>query len=167
MDFENQLFWTRQEIYITNIFLPIVIGFLVLCMGLLALFVLSFFRQHYRLWRLGKEEDRFDQVGKRLKTVLAVTFANSGIGKEVYPGAMHFLIFWGTLLIFLGKIIRVFSFPVGLTNPPQAIFLYGSFISEFGGVLAIIGGGMAVIRRYIVKPSRLDDKPERTLIFVW
>jgi hypothetical protein len=94
MDFENRLFWTRQEIYITNIFLPIVIGFLVFCLGLLALFVLTFLRQHYRLWRLGKEEDRFDQVGKRLKKVLAVTFANSGIGKEAYPGAMHFLIFW-------------------------------------------------------------------------
>jgi Fe-S oxidoreductase len=167
MNFETQLFWTRQEIYISNIFLPIVIGFLVFCLGLLSLFVLSFSRQHYRLWRLGKGEDRFDQVGKRLKTVLAVTFANSKIGKEVYPGAMHFLIFWGTLLIFLGKIVRVFSFPLGLTNPPQTLFLYASFISEFGGVLTIIGGAMAAIRRYIVKPSRLDNKPERTLIFVW
>jgi Fe-S oxidoreductase len=167
MDFENQLFWTRQEVYITKIFLPIIIGFLVLCMGLLALFVLSFWRQHYRLWRLGKDEDRFGQVATRLKTVLAVIFANSGIWKEFYPGTMHFFIFWGTILIFLGKIVRLFSFPVALTKPPQNIFLYASFISEFGGVLVIIGGWMAIIRRYIIKPSRLDTKPEKTLIFVW
>jgi Fe-S oxidoreductase/nitrate reductase gamma subunit len=167
MNFENQLFWTREEVYITKIFLPITIGFLVLCIGLLALFVLSFWRQHYRLWRLGKEEDRLGQVGTRLKTVLAVIFANFGIGEEFYPGTMHFLISWGTLLIFLGKIVRLFSFPVTLANPPQNIFLYASFISEFGGVLVIIGGGMAIIRRYLIKPSRLDTKPERTLIFVW
>ena len=128
MDFENQLFWTRQEIYITKIFLPIIIGFMVLCMGLLALFVLSFWRQHYRLWRLGKEEDRFGQVATRLKTVLAVIFANFGIWKEFYPGTMHFLIFWGVLLIFLGKIVRLFSFLFELTNPPQMIFLSASFV---------------------------------------
>jgi Fe-S oxidoreductase len=167
MDFENQLFWTSQEVYITNVFLPIIIGFLVLCMGLLALFVLSFWRQHYRYWRLGKEENRLGQVGRRLKTVLAVIFANSRIGEESYPGVMHFLIFWGAVFIFLGKIVRLFSFLVALTNPPQNIFLYASFVSEFGGVLMIIGGGMAIIRRYVIKPARLDTKPERTLIFVW
>ena len=117
MDFENQLFWTRQEVYITKIFLPITLGFLVLCIGLLALFVLSFWRQHYRYWRLGKEENRSGQVGTRLKTVLAVMFANFGIGKEFYPGTMHFLIFWGTILIFLGKIVRLFSFPVAADEP--------------------------------------------------
>ncbi len=167
MDSLNRVFWTGQEVYITKVFLPVAIGFLILCIGLLALFILSFWQQHYRLWRLGKDEDRFDQVRKRLKTVLAVLFANSGIWKELYPGTMHFLIAWGTILIFLGKIIRVFSFPVELTNPPQNIFLYASFISEFGGLLVIVGGIMAVVRRYVIKPPRLDTKPERTLIFVW
>jgi Fe-S oxidoreductase len=167
MNLESQLFWARQEVYITKIFLPITIGFLVLCVGFLALFALSFWKQHYRLWRLGKEDDRLGQVATRLKTVLAVIFANFGIGKEFYPGTMHFLISWGTILIFFGKIVRLFSFPVTLTNPPQNIFRYASFISEFGGVLVIIGGGMAIFRRYLIKPSRLDTKPERTLIFVW
>jgi Fe-S oxidoreductase len=167
MDFENQLFWTRQEVYITKIFLPIVIGFLVLCIVLLALFILSFWRQHYRLWRLGKDENRYDQVGKRVKTLLAVTFGHLRFWKEPYPGTMHFLIFWGTLFIFLGKIIRIFSYPLGLTNPPQHIFFYASFISEIGGILVLIGGFLAIIRRYIIKPSSLETKPDRTLIFIW
>jgi len=167
MDLNTLLFWTSQEVYITKIFLPILIGFLILWMGLLALFVLSFWRQHYRLWRLGKDEDCFDQVRTRIKTALAVIFANFRIGQEFYPGTMHFLIFWGTLLIFLGKIARLFSYPVGLTNPPQNIFLYASFISEMGGMLVIIGGGLAIFRRYIMKPSRLETNPNRTLIFIW
>ena len=167
MDIMNQIFWANQEVYITRVFLPIIIGFLVLFIGLIALFVVSFWWQHYRLWRLGKDEDRSGQVVARLKTALAVTFANARIWKELYPGAMHFLIFWGTALIFLGKIARLFSYPVGLTNPPQDVFLYASFISEIGAVLLLVGGCLAIVRRYIIRPSRLVTKPDRTLIYVW
>jgi Fe-S oxidoreductase/nitrate reductase gamma subunit len=167
MHFENHLFWASQEIYVAEIFLPMIIGFLFLCVGLLALFVLSFWRQHYRLWRLGKEEDRSGQVIARLRSLFAVTFAHARFWKESYPGTMHFLIFWGTILIFLGKIVRLFSYPVGLTNPPQTIFLSASLISEIGGLLVLIGGCLAVIRRYIIRPSRLETTPSRTLVFIW
>lgn len=94
-------------------------------------------------------------------------FANIGIWQEIYPGTMHFFIFWGTILNFLGKIVRLFSYPVGLTNPPQNIFLYASFISEIGGILGLMSGCMAVVRRYIIKPSRLDTKLDNSLIFIW
>jgi Fe-S oxidoreductase/nitrate reductase gamma subunit len=160
-------FWTGQEVYIMKVFLPIIIGFLVLFIGLLAVSALAFWWRHYWLWHLGKEENRSDQVAKRVKTLLAVTFGHMRFWKEPYPGTMHFLIFWGTVLFFLGKIVRLFSYPVGLTIPPQAIFKYASFVSEIGGLLVILGGCMAVYRRYILKPSRLETTPERTLIFVW
>ena len=142
-------------------------GFLVLFIGLLAVSALSFWWRHYRLWHLGKEENRSDQGATRLKTLLAVTFGHLRFWKELYPGTMHFLIFWGAILIFLGKIVRLFSYPVGLTNPPQNIFKYASFVSEIGGLLVIIGGCLAVYRRYIVKPSRLETKPTNTLIYFW
>ncbi len=150
-----------------KVFLPIILGFLVLFIGLLAISALSFWWRHYRLWFLGKEENRSDQEATRLKTLLAVTFGHIRFWKELYPGTMHFLIFWGAILIFLGKIVRLFSYPVGLTNPPQDIFKYASFVSEVGGLLVIIGGCMAIYRRYIVKPSRLETKPTNTLIYSW
>jgi Fe-S oxidoreductase/nitrate reductase gamma subunit len=160
-------FWAGQEVYITKVFLPIIIGFLVLFIGLLAIFALTIWRRHYRLWHIGKEEKRSDEVAKRVKTLLTVTFGHMRFWKEPYPGSMHFLIFWGTVLVFLGKIVRLFSYPVGLTIPPQSIFRYASFVSEIGGLLVIVGGCMAVYRRYILKSSRLETTPERTLIFVW
>ena len=156
MDSLNRLFWSRQEVYILKVFLPIVIGFLILLMGLAALFALSLWWRHYRLWRLGKDENRFDRVAERIKTTLAVAFANVRIGRELYPGIFHFLIFWGAVLIFLGKFVRLFSYPVGLTNPPQAIFRYASFLSEIGALMAIVGACMAIYRRYVAKPSRLE-----------
>ena len=160
-------FWTGQEVYIMKVFLPIILGFLVIFIGLLAVSALSFWWRHYRLWHLGKEENRSDHGATRLKTLLAVTFGHLRFWKELYPGTMHFLIFWGAILIFMGKIVRLFSYPVGLTNPPQNIFKYASFVSEIGGLLVIVGGCLAVYRRYVVKPSRLETKPTNTLIYFW
>ena len=167
MDNLNRIFWAGQEVYIMKVFMPIMMGFLVLLIGLIALFALSFWWQHYRVWRLGKDEDRSGQVAARLKSLFAVTFAHARFWKELYPGTMHFLIFWGTVFILLGKIVRLFSYPVDLTNPPQTIFLSASLISEIGGLLVLIGGCLAIVRRYIIRPSRLVTRPDRTLIFIW
>jgi Fe-S oxidoreductase/nitrate reductase gamma subunit len=167
MDSIYKLFWERQEVYIMRVFLPVIIAFLVLFAGLIAAYIKGFRWQHIRLWHLGKDEDRSDQKSVRLKELLLVMFANFRIGSEAYPGTMHFLIFWGAILLFTGKIIRLFSYLVGLTNPPQGIFLSASFISEVGGLMMIAGGLLAVYRRYILKPSRLETKPDNTLILVW
>jgi len=167
MESSGLRFWSFQEVYLSRIFLPILIGSSVLFIGLAALFAFCLFRQHYRLWHLGNPENRYDRVWSRLRTVFTVTFLHLRFWKEGYPGIMHFLIFYGALLILTGKIVRIFSYPIGLTNPPQPLFLYASFLSEAGGVLLLIGGGMAILRRYIMKPSRLETKPDRTLVFIW
>ena len=166
MSSARELFWAIQEVYIVKIFLPIIIAVLILSAVLIVLFAFGFLRRYF-LWRLGSSEERLDSIGTRIKTTLAVTFAHFRILREAYPGIMHFLILWGSVLLILGKIVRLFSYPVGLTVPPQAVFLYASFASELGGILIIIGGCIALYRRYIVKPSRLDNLPDDALIFGW
>ncbi len=167
MDSLYTVFWERQEVYIMKVFLPVIIAFLALFAGLVAAYVKGFRWQHVRFWHLGKDEDRSDQGPVRMNEMLRVMFANARIGGEAYPGTMHFLIFWGAILLFAGKITRLFSFLTGLTNPPQAVFLYASFVAEIGGLMLIAGGLMAVYRRYILKPERLETKPDNTLILVW
>jgi len=162
----TELFWTQQEVYLLKVFLPIIIVFLILSTGLVVLFALGFLRR-YLLWRRGHNENRFDRLVVRLNTTLAVVFAHFRVFKEAYPGIMHFLIVWGVILLFAGKIVRLFSYVVGLNVPPQDVFLYASFVSEIGGLMIIIGGIVALIRRYIVKPSGLDNKPDDALIFLW
>ena len=164
----RELFWAGQEVYITEIFLPVIIGVLVFVPLLAILFAFGFGR-HYRLWKLGQADDRSGNWLKRLVTTLVVAVANVRIirGKELYPGIMHALIFGGTAVLILGKVVRLFSYLTGITNPPQSVYLYASLASEIGGVLIIIGGGMALYRRYIVRPPRLDNKPEDSLVFVW
>ena len=164
----SELFWAGQLIYIKDIFLPIIIGVLVFVPLLVAAFVFGFWR-HYRLWKLGRPDDRSGNWWGRLITTLSVAVLNIRIirGKELYPGIMHALIFGGAAILILGKIIRLFSYVTGITNPPQSVYLYASLAAEIGGVLLLIGGIMAVIRRYIIRPARLDNKPEDSLIYVW
>jgi len=164
----SEFFWTGQEIYITEVFLPIIIGVLVFVPLLGALFAFGFWR-HAKLWKLGQAEDRSGNRFKRLMTTLAVAVVNVRIirGQELYPGIMHALMFGGAALLILGKIVRLFSYVTGLTIPPQSVYLYASLVAEIGGVMIIAGGIMAVVRRYIMRPPRLDNKPEDSLIFVW
>ncbi len=162
-----QNFWERQNAYLLNVIYPVSMGSLLLLIGLAVLFVYTFRQQHRRLWRLGKEEDCSDRIPERLKTFFSVAFGHARFWREGYPGMMHFLIFWGTLLLFLGKGIRIFSPLTGLTAPPHSLYLFASSIAEIGGGLMLIGGVMAVIRRFILKPPRLDSKPDDRLKYLW
>jgi Fe-S oxidoreductase/nitrate reductase gamma subunit len=162
----HEVFWAEQNVYITEVILPIVITFIILLPILIALFALGLLR-HYRLWRMGRPGLSVDHVWLRLKVTLADVFGQRRTVREFYPGLMHFLIFWGSLLLILGKMTRLFSLPGKLTNPPQSVFLHASWISEIGGAMIILGVGMAVYRRYIARPSRLDTQPDDTLILAW
>ncbi|MFC2047869.1 (Fe-S)-binding protein [Chloroflexota bacterium] len=167
MESLRELFWAGQEVYITEVFMPVIIGFAIFFPIIIALFVFGFLRR-YRLWKVGQADNRSERWFTRLMGTLAVALANVRIIRlsELYPGLMHTIIFGGTALLVLGKIIRLFSFG-GLTMPPQSIYLYASLVAEIGGVLVLIGGGLAIYRRYVRKPSRLDTVPEDTLVFVW
>lgn len=160
-------FWEKQNAYLMNIIYPISIGFFIILIGLVVLFIYSFRQQHYRLWHVGKEEDCSGNLPERLKTFFTVVFAHARFWREGYPGTMHFLIFWGTLFVFLGKGIRLFTPLTGLATPPQNMYLFASFISEVGGGFIIIGIGMAIVRRFIIRPSRLDSKPDDHLKYIW
>ena len=159
-------FWDGQLSYIQNIFLPIIIGVLVLSPALAAAFAFGFVRR-WLLWRVGGKDSRKDNMIGRIKDTIAVALANVRILSESYPGWMHFMIVWGAILFVLGKLIRLFSYTVHINNPPQDVFLYASLASEVGAVLIIVGGLLAVFRRYILKPPRLDTKSDDTLIFLW
>ena len=170
MDPTILLFWEKQNAFIRNIIWPVSIGSCIILIGLAAIFIYTFWQQHYRLWRLGKEEDCSGRTAERVKTLLSVALAHVRFwrgGKEAYPAAMHFLILWGTLLVFLGKGIRLFSLLTGLSVPTQRTYLFASAFSEVGGVLIIVGAAMAVWRRFVLKPERLDSKPDDHLKYLW
>src|SRR5207302_4399319 len=50
--------------------------------------------------RLGKPENRLDNVGARIGRELRVVFAQQKLLQWPFPGIMHFFIFWGFVILF-------------------------------------------------------------------
>jgi Fe-S oxidoreductase/nitrate reductase gamma subunit len=126
-----------------------------------------------KLWRIGKPENRWDNLGKRIWNFIVEGVVDGVIHRrffrEWYPGLMHFLLFIGGILLLVGTALDVVNhyivhFMVGY------VYLGVSFAADVGGIMMLIGAIMAVIRRYGQKPTRLntilDDGVVLTLIFV-
>jgi len=163
-----------------EIFWNIAYGEIIYVLGAIAVGALIYaIYRRYKYWRLGSPDSRFSDFGKRI-WVFIITAVVDGIihrkffgifdnfehrrpaltdirPKELYPGITHFLIFAGTTLLLIGTALDVISHYV-------VPFLYGgvylglSIGTDIGGIIAIVGVILAVIRRYGQKPDRLDNK---------
>lgn len=132
----------------------------------LAVFVYAFYRR-YRLWTIGKPDNRWDHLAKRIWNFI-VTGVVDGLFhrrffREPYPGIMHFLMFAGAGILLLGTALDVidhyvFHFIRGY------IYLGLSLALELGGVMILAGAILAVIRRYIQKPERLNTVLDNAVV---
>ncbi|MGB8656205.1 MAG: heterodisulfide reductase-related iron-sulfur binding cluster [Candidatus Zixiibacteriota bacterium] len=118
-----------------------------------------------RLWRIGKPENRLDNISKRIRSVLSFGFLHKRILKEPYPGIMHLFIFWGFLILLLGTILIFVQEDVtrllfGSTFIHGNFYLVFSFLLDLFGLLAVAGVILAAFRRYVLKPERIDNRLE-------
>ena len=129
------------------------LGFVVVVIVCYALY------RRFRLWRLGSSDDRLANLGGRVRTLL-VTMADGlwhrRIAVDRYAGAMHMLIFGGFGLLLIGTSLdaideHVYRFLEG------NIYLGFSLITDVGGLLVLVGIGLAAYRRYVVRPTRLGN----------
>ena len=129
-----------------------------------------------RLWRylsVGQRERRFDRPAQRLKNVLAIAFGQTKLLREPLAGAMHFLIFWGFIVLLLAVLEAIlqgldFEFSLsflGLFYPPVVLMV------DLFGLLVIASVLLALYRRFIHTPKRLQvkghSKFDAILILVW
>ncbi|NPV92249.1 MAG: 4Fe-4S dicluster domain-containing protein [Firmicutes bacterium] len=120
----------------------------------------------YRLYKVGKPTNRCDNIGARIGSWFGYTFGHSRVTKDTVPGWMHFLVFWGFLLMFFltGTVAmtstgREFAELIGIHIPKFAGGFYVGFsaLGDIAGVLAIVGVLFFIYRRYVTKPDRLND----------
>ncbi len=118
-------------------------------------------RRRVRLWTVGSDENRSGQAKFRLKSLFTEGIGHQRILKERYPGFLHLFVFIGFLLPLVVSIITqvMFSIPIF----PSKIL---SFTLDIVGVLAIISIILLLIRRFVVRPKRLDNKPEDLIILL-
>ena len=129
---------------------------------LLAVAVLGFGAFAYRAWklyrylRLGWNEDRTQQLGRRLKDELVIYLLQRKLLKRPYylRGLAHALIFWGFLVITLGTVDLLTSGLVGVRMPGAESGFFVWAVDVFAAlVLASIL--LALVRRAFFKPPRM------------
>jgi Fe-S oxidoreductase/nitrate reductase gamma subunit len=137
--------------------------------GLLALLVFAYgVWRRVRRWRMGKPERRTDKLGARLRSVIVQAVGQRRTLDDIFPGFMHLVIFWGMVVLVIGTALATvdwdvthlffdFQFLVGTVYVLFEVFL------DIFGVLLLIGLGMAIYRRYVVRPERLQNMPNRAM----
>jgi Fe-S oxidoreductase len=107
---------------------------------------------------IGKPEDRLKHPFKRIARTLEIAFGQSKLFREPIAGMMHAFIFWG-FLVLLSAIIE--SIGEGLSAGFSLRFLGSAydviaFCQELFAGLVIVGILIALYRRYILRPKRLQ-----------
>ena len=82
--------------------------------------------------------------------------------KKLYPGIMHFLLFWGFVIQIVGTIISILQYelftPFIITFPREGAYLGFELIMDIAGIMIILGGLMALFRRVVLRPTYLETR---------
>ncbi len=150
----RQVFWNAES-FEPMLFLLTAVAMAILAYGIY---------RRWKLWKaMGKDEIRWDQLPVRLKSLFINGFLQIKTWREVYPGIMHGLIFFGFFVLIFGAAFDAGEFHI--TEPlfnwaflRGSFYLWFSFLMDLFGLFVLIGVLMAMFRRYIIKPERLTYK---------
>ena len=158
----------REEYW--NIGYPL-LGILVyITIPVFLLAILYGYYKRYQVWRLGQPMPDLGSWDSRiLRSIMLFGLDIFGhrrfIKKELYPGIMHFCILWGAATLFIATSLDSFETNwhkyvapgFGFEFPTSYFRVYTSFIWDiFGGGMLTVGLVMAVYRRYVIRPPRLN-----------
>jgi len=117
--------------------------------------------------RMGRQEDRLDNTGERIKGILVYVFGQKKLLKEKF-GIVHFFIFWGFIIISLGTVQFIgeglsagFLLPVLGSNP------YFYLVKDILSVLVLVALAAAAFRRYIIRPKRIEANLDAGIIYLF
>jgi len=143
-----------------EVFWNISYGYLVYVLAVIALTIWLFnFYRRYQLWRQGRPDERFQELGKRIgvffQTTIVDFFAHRKFLRQPFSGIMHLAIFWGFLILLLASAVDAISYYSGY-HLKGSLYLWFSLISDLGGLLILAGILMAALRRYLWRPKSLN-----------
>ncbi|MQF82986.1 (Fe-S)-binding protein [SAR202 cluster bacterium AD-802-E10_MRT_200m] len=128
------------------------------------------FHRRYKIWSLGRQVTDFGPWRERIKRSSKLAFLDifghrRFIKRELYPGIMHFFLFWGMLFLLIATTLGALEFNwhkyigphVGFEFPTSYLRTYTGLIWDvLGGGFLLIGICMAFYRRYVIRPKRLN-----------
>ena len=114
---------------------------------------------------------RWRHLGPQVKDFFVNILGQIRILKKVYPGIMHFLIFWGVTIQVLGTLLNILQMKLFLpwtinTFPRNNAYLAYELVMDIAGAFILLGVLMAAFRRYILRPKTLETHWDDTLALV-
>src|SRR5688572_16312896 len=131
--------------------------------------------QHVKLWRGGTPENRIDHIPERVRLVAKHALGQVRTLSQAYPGVMHAIMFWGFLALFMGTVLATIDYDItlplfGWKLLKGPFYLFYETVLDFFGLFFVIGLGMAIWRRFVLRPARIDPTARfagvLTLLFV-
>ncbi|HVZ40303.1 MAG TPA: (Fe-S)-binding protein [Candidatus Kapabacteria bacterium] len=119
---------------------------------------------------VGKPENRFGNVGERIRNVLVVAIGQSKLMREPLAGAIHAAIFWGFLVLLAAVVEALLEglFPGANLNWLGPVYSLLTISQDVFCVLILVGVIWAFWRRNVSKVRRLQgdsaEKKDATLI---
>ena len=127
----------------------------------------------FRLLRLGRREERSQSLGRRIKTMLVEVFPQwcnlKTVTRQDLAGIGHSLLFWGFGLFLISYIIFI---GLGGGFGLSSVLAGSTFETAYSSILDIAGLFVcaaivwAAIRRYIIRPERLEASFEAGIILL-
>jgi len=172
----REVFWNIQFGEITYALAVVVIGILIYAIY-----------RHYRRWQVGRPANRFNHLVRRIRDIIVIAVVDgifhrkffevaNGLGqrsasiknwlpRELYAGLAHFLIFAGCIVFLIGSFLDFishyfFHFLQG------SLYLWYSVVVDSFGILVIIGVILALVRRYALRPDRLDNQRDDLVVLL-
>lgn len=127
----------------------------------------------FRLMRLGKPENRFDRIGERIKTMLVEVVPQwctlKTVTRKDLAGIGHALLFWCFSLFFISYIIFIgLAGGFGLSPVIERTLFETVYFSilDIAAVLVTVTLIVAAVRRYVIRPQRLEPTAEAGIILM-
>ncbi|WP_079906886.1 heterodisulfide reductase-related iron-sulfur binding cluster [Carboxydocella sp. JDF658] len=116
--------------------------------------------ERYKVWQVGQPEKRWQSEHTSWKRFLSNSFGHLRLLRDKYPGIMHWLIFWGFVVFAIGTLSVMLEEDFKIPIYRGSYYLVLSFLLDIFGAGAIVGLLMALWRRYVIRPPRLDSNPD-------
>jgi Fe-S oxidoreductase/nitrate reductase gamma subunit len=122
---------------------------------------------HIWVWKKSSKSMSLKGVGQALnKMCIDIITGRRLLRGDMAAGLMHFLIFWGFFLLFIGTCVLaaheyLFEFLEG------ARYLWFSLLMEIGGISLLAGIIWGLVRRYLQRVPRLERRAEDAILPLW
>jgi Fe-S oxidoreductase/nitrate reductase gamma subunit len=127
------------------------------------------FYRRVRVWRRGQSEteSHWDRPRERVVRVIQHVLLQLRLWRDLYPGLMHAMIFWGFIVLTIATTVVMIDYDFGIPVMRGYFYLvFQSFLTDIFGALVVVGIGMAAARRWVARPMKLVYTREASMILV-